>query len=144
MAAYHQDKSFGIIPVGRTPDGDSRFCIVRHAGGHWTFPKGHAEAGESKIEAATRELFEETGLRGIDVRTDRTYVEEYEFESEKGICRKTVEFFRGFVEDCPPVTPAEGFGDEVTEARWTTYNEAMGLLSFPEAKEILRQAKLDM
>lgn len=31
--------------------------------GRWTLPSGHADEGETMIEAALRELFEETGLR---------------------------------------------------------------------------------
>ena len=30
--------------------------------GKWSFPKGHLESGESSLECARRELYEETGL----------------------------------------------------------------------------------
>ena len=32
------------------------------AGGHWSFPKGHVEPGESFVDAVSREMQEETGL----------------------------------------------------------------------------------
>lgn len=41
------------------------FLLVRTSGGgHWTFPKGHVEAGESGWAAAQREAQEEAGVRG--------------------------------------------------------------------------------
>lgn len=36
--------------------------MLRHASGHWVFPKGHVEAGETEIEAALREVREEAGV----------------------------------------------------------------------------------
>ena len=33
--------------------------------GLWGFPKGHVEKGESELETATREIFEETGINKI-------------------------------------------------------------------------------
>jgi 8-oxo-dGTP pyrophosphatase MutT (NUDIX family) len=41
------------------------FMLVRTTGGnHWTFPKGHVEAGEAPWAAAQREALEEAGVRG--------------------------------------------------------------------------------
>jgi 8-oxo-dGTP pyrophosphatase MutT (NUDIX family) len=43
-------------------------------GAHWTFPKGHREAGETLAEAAAREAREEAGVRGVvDPRWRLTY-----------------------------------------------------------------------
>ncbi|MHB1005946.1 MAG: NUDIX domain-containing protein [Chloroflexota bacterium] len=37
--------------------------VLRHtAAGHWVFPKGHVEPGETDEQAAVREVAEETGL----------------------------------------------------------------------------------
>ena len=33
--------------------------------GHWDFPKGHVDKGETEIETAIRELEEETGIKKI-------------------------------------------------------------------------------
>lgn len=42
------------------PEGD--VLILRHASGHWVFPKGHVEVGETEREAAVREVLEEAGV----------------------------------------------------------------------------------
>lgn len=39
-----------------------------HAVGYWGFPGGHLEFGESVESCATRELFEETGLKPTSMR----------------------------------------------------------------------------
>ena len=39
------------------------YLVLQYAAGHWDFEKGHIETGETKEEAAKRELMEEAGLQ---------------------------------------------------------------------------------
>ena len=56
------EKSCGAVVY--TEDGtDRKYIIIRSTGGHYGFPKGHVEKGESEEETALREVEEETGLR---------------------------------------------------------------------------------
>lgn len=50
--------------VRETPEG-LRFLMLR-AFRHWDFPKGAVEAGETPLEAARREVTEETGITALD------------------------------------------------------------------------------
>ena len=62
------EKSCGAI-VFRKFHGNVEILLINHAnGGHWSFPKGHVEDGETEVETATREIFEETGLTVTDYR----------------------------------------------------------------------------
>ena len=50
---------YGVILVSP----QERYLMVRgRATGKWSFPKGHIEAGESPLQCAKRELYEETGV----------------------------------------------------------------------------------
>lgn len=58
-------------------DAAGAVLLLRHASGHWVFPKGHVEAGESEVTAALREVREEAGVVAeceSDVHWHTTYV----------------------------------------------------------------------
>jgi bis(5'-nucleosidyl)-tetraphosphatase len=40
---------------------------LNRKGGHWEFPKGHVESGESEEQTVLREVLEETGLKDIKI-----------------------------------------------------------------------------
>jgi len=56
---------------------DGRYLLVRRLNAPavdlYAFPGGRAEAGETPEQTAIRELFEETGLRGMNPRLFHTY-----------------------------------------------------------------------
>lgn len=55
-----EDISYGIIPFWRDQQDMIRFLLIYQKEGFWGFPKGHKEGNESDIDAAKRELQEET------------------------------------------------------------------------------------
>lgn len=138
-----QDTSVGIVPVYIAADGAQSFCLVHHtvvpdgSGGHWAFPKGHIDAGESKEGAARRELYEETGILTCKIDMDYMFIERYSFQKDDVRFDKDVTYFVGCVGDKPAVAPIDAFRGEISEARWLSYEEAKELLTFPESKNIL-------
>ena len=75
------EKSCGAICYTRE-EGAPRVLVICHRyGGHWAFPKGHVEAGESEEETAMREVREETGAQ---VRVRPGYREVTTYSPAKG------------------------------------------------------------
>lgn len=100
----------------------------RHGGDEWSFPKGKLDPGEGFKEAALREVEEETGIRARSLRF--AGVMQYWVQGRN----KVVCFW-----DMEAVGPGAGKDDgEVAETRWVTRDEALGLLSHEQNRELLR------
>ena len=67
-----KELSSGIVVFFRSKK-SIEYLLLKHIQGHWSFPKGHIEEGETLEETAIRETFEETGIairaESIIVRT---------------------------------------------------------------------------
>ena len=108
------EKSCGVLPY-RMVDGQQKFLLVFETYSKcWSLPKGHVEAGETDVQAALRELYEETGLTA-KMDTSRSTSIEYSISS---FARKQVEFFLGEVTGVPKVR--EG---EIDKFKWVTAEE---------------------
>jgi len=124
------EESYGIIPCR-----EGEFFLVQHQAGHWGFPKGHAESGESPEETARRELFEETNLKVVRLLTPTPLVEQYTFLRYGKRIEKQVTYFLAQVEGEVALQ-----GDEIAQGRWVSFEEAAELITFPEGKELCQRA----
>ncbi len=132
------DLSYGIIPVHITERHGYEVFIIRHLGGHWSFPKGHPNQGETPLETAMRELHEETALQIKEkLLSEAVLTEQYSFRSGKDQIVKTVQYFIAEV-----VSPfgVEIDRSEAIEGKWVEINEAPMHLTFEEARRICREA----
>jgi len=84
--------------------------LIRHRNGSWVFPKGHIESGESKVDAAVREVEEEAGVQATVVDPRQTWQTEY-------------------VNPREPIFPSGGF---------FAPDDALGMLAFEEDRAMLR------
>lgn len=133
-----KEKSFGIIPVFKKPEGDFLFCVIERQGVDWSIPKGKPNPGESEEDTARRELWEETGITVIDFVSGAEFHQEFEFERDGVRYHKTVKYFLGFVSDMYTETPEE-FKNEVSDIKWLPFEEAKAIMSYDNAKVLLDQ-----
>ncbi len=72
------EKSCGIV-VFREELPERLYLLLHYEEGHWDFPKGHIEAGETEKEAAFREVYEETGIPEPDFELMMGFRERIEY-----------------------------------------------------------------
>lgn len=130
-----REKSCGAIVFTRV-DGEIKFLIAKSVKGVGGFPKGHMESGESEIQTAKREIFEEVGLRPRFIKGFRTK-EEY-LLTHKPDTVKTVIYF--MAEYDPEEQPVICQKEEISEAVLMNYNEALKTLPYYR-KHLLRAAR---
>ena len=125
------EKSCGAVIF----DGD-KILVIQQVKGHWGFPKGHVEEGETEVQTATREIKEETNL---DVEIDEThrYVEHY--SPEEGIEKDVVFFIAKKIGGEVKVQE-----EEVKDTEWLLPNDAMERLTFDTSRNILSKVMKDL
>ena len=134
------DAAYGLIPICRDATG-LRFLLILHSKGHWGFPKGHKDPGESDLDAACREFVEETGLSSYEIVDPAVeFSESYSFIKKSGKrVEKTVKYFLAIVPSttgkCPAVTVQP---EEVADYRWCLASEAEGTFTFNAARGVLK------
>jgi len=131
------DMSMGVIVFYQFPR-SLKYLIIKHRKGHWAFPKGHADKGETKLETALRELKEETGISKISLLKKSILLkEEYKFTDRKGVkILKKVNYFIGEAKNRRVKIDYK----EVTNFRWATVKAGMEKVTFDESKSILKKA----
>ncbi len=128
------EESFGAVPVRKTENDWEVFLIQHIKGRYWGFPKGHAEEGETPIEAAFRELKEETNLDPINCLRMDPFVEHYQFIVKGDRISKRVCYF---------LTEVTGSiilqSQEIHSGIWLSIDEGIKKITHKEGKTILAQ-----
>lgn len=130
------DFSFGIIPLRHLPKKGWQILLIKHQAGHWSFPKGHAEKNESDLQAAERELLEETGLSVKRYLIEEPFKEIYFFTVNHERIHKTVSYY-----------VAEVTGDvilqeeELSDYCWLSFEDAYDKMTFKQGKELITQVQ---
>ncbi len=134
-----KDFSYGVVPIFQKYKDPSTiyFLLIEQYGQFWSFPKGHPEVGETEIETAERELYEETGIRPLKIITDTYFIEKYSWNDHGTMVDKTVKFFPCFCENLEIKID----GKEITDAKWLTYENALEKITYKETRQILEDSR---
>jgi 8-oxo-dGTP pyrophosphatase MutT (NUDIX family) len=113
-----------IVPTRRAPDGSRVLAL----------PKGHVDPGETALQAAQREVREETGIVAEPVH--ELGEARYWYRRDGRTISKAVSFYLfRYVEG-----DTEDHDDEVEEARWIGLREAQTALSHAGEREMVVRA----
>jgi len=140
-APARRETSAGGVVFRMTPGPDGSaprplFLLIRDSYRNWGFPKGHVEDGELPQAAALREVGEETGLREMALRGPVETIDWY-FRFRGRLIHKVCHFFL-METDQAETAPQRTEG--ITACRWVAYGEARNILSYANAREVLRRA----
>lgn len=118
---------------------DGRTCVllILDQYGKWTFPKGHLEAGEQAADAAVREVYEETGIRGtLGAHVATIY---YDVINKKGVSvRKQVDFFVMTTSQTQVTLQAE---EGIHASAWLSHADALTRIGYAQHRDVLIQAQ---
>ena len=103
--------------------------------GYWGFPKGHIEEGEKPLEAALREVSEETGFTVVAESNSKPISETtYSYVWENQEIGKTVWYYQMDIVEAFTKEP----DDEGLEVSLKDYDSAYDMLSFDNDKKLLK------
>lgn len=138
-----KQKSYGCIPA--CPHDGGLFLLVENnrpdEPNFWSFPRGHKRTHEHNVNAALRELEEETGLMPDELIEEEVFTQQYSYEQDGvTVDKKNTYYLALFAKAYPPEVTAS----EINEARWVTYEQARELMRYQESRETLKEAYLTM
>jgi len=129
------EKSCGAI-VFSEDRGSRMYLILHYEEGHWDFPKGHVEKGETEEETARREIFEETGIKELQFVPGFRKSISYSFKRKGEAVPKEVVFFLA-------KTSAKevNISDEHTGYMWLPCQQAEKKVTYENARLLLEEAE---
>lgn len=131
--AFAREKSAGAIVYFRGRP--LEFLLI--AATYWEFPKGGIDPDESEVEAALREVREETGLNvrlRDGFRRETTYF--YRRHRDGALVKKQVVYFLG-----EATTREVRLSSEHTDKAWLPFEEAHSRLRHDSTRRLLTEAR---
>jgi bis(5'-nucleosidyl)-tetraphosphatase len=113
------------------------YTLMLRAWHHWDFPKGLREDGEDSLQAAMREVAEETGIDDLELAWGDRYLDTGPYSRGK-----TARYYLAKTDTAKVVmgiSPETG-EPEHHEWRWVSFDEAYDLAS-PRVKNVVKWAR---
>jgi len=128
-------KSAGGIVVNL----EGMILLIEQRGGSWSFPKGKIEYGETPLETAKREIYEESGISELKLIEDLGSYQRYQIaddgETEDKSVLKTVFIFL-FTTTQDKIRPIDTHSNP--QAKWLKKEEVSNQLTHIKDKEFFQ------
>jgi 8-oxo-dGTP pyrophosphatase MutT (NUDIX family) len=126
---------------GVVTNDEGKVLVVNQHGTSWSLPKGHIDAGESALAAARREIYEESGIRDLEMVRELGTYERYKIGVDGGDDRSelkviTMFLFRTSEKVLRPMDP------DHPEACWVERTEVALLLTHERDKQFFLGVEL--
>jgi len=128
------EKSAGAV-VFRREDNKIKYLLIQYTWGHWEFPRGLIEKGETLEETARREIKEEAGVEDIKFIPGFKEWFKFFFRLKGKNVMKIATFLLAETK-----TKEVRLSFEHKDYAWLEYDEALEKLTFKNSKEILKKA----
>lgn len=121
--------------VVKTERGKTRVLLIKDRYGHWTWPKGHLEKGETPEEGALREIAEETGQSRTNI-LGKIGKQEYYYDLEGKTIFKVVHVFLIKASGREKLAAQTG---EIHKAKWFKAEDAIQRIGYKGSRALLRK-----
>ena len=128
------EKSCGAV-IFKQQDDQRLYLTVEYKieKGYWGLVKGHVETGETELETAQREIYEETGLQNLSfIDGFRT---EIQYQPKSGVDKLVVFFLAQTTTD-----KVEYLWDEHIAHQWLPYPAILEQLTYGTDKGVVEKA----
>ncbi len=125
---------------GVVTNDEGEVLVVSQRGTSWSLPKGHIDPGENALVAAKREIYEESGIRDLELIRELGSYERYKIGLNGSDDRSelkviTMFLFRTSEKSLKPVDP------DNLEAKWVEKSKVALLLTHKKDKEFFRRVE---
>lgn len=122
--------------VYRKDEHGLRLLLIRDPYENWGLPKGHLEGSETPLEAALREVAEETGLTELRAAGELPTIDWY-FREQGQLIHKYCHFY---LVESPVGEPEPQRAEGITACAWLEPTEAIRTITYENAREVVRIA----
>ena len=138
MNPLYDETSAGAVVFRITPEGP-RYLLLQYGWGHWDFPKGHMEKGETEEQTVLRELEEETGITEIRLIENFREIIEYTYQRRRtpGATKSTKVVYFYLVETH---TETIRLSHEHKAFAWLPIDEAVRHTTYDNSRNLLMKA----